>query len=805
MAARNPAQTKSDDPLAAAVALHQAGDLAGARPLYDKVLRRSPDHPDALHLSGLLLLALGDEDGLRRLRKAVARHPTTPTFRMSLVQALAQRARWEEATAAVEDFIRKLPRDPAAVRCLSALAGALFDAGRPAPAAALYRRAELLQPDDLEPVFNRACCLRDLGRREEAGRAFHAALLREPAHSDGLIQAAALSDAASPWLARALRVTPERADLAAVSAARRLQAKDAPGAWDACRSALVVAPDGASGWINAAPILMNLARPEAAAAAARRSVRSAPGETDAWLNLGMTLQNRDAAAALAAYRRGAALAPALSAAWRNIGSALLRRSAFDAALSASDRGLRTATDDGEAAAIHSNRGVALMSAGRNAAAISAFRAGLALAPHDGEIYSNLLFCLCFSGDTTPEEVFAAHCGFEKILTPPPAPRRLAARPAAADGRLRIGYVSPDFQRYPGPGFHFLLPLLGAHDRRRFSVACYYTDVVHDAATAQFQACADLWRDAGGWRDLQLAEAVAADQIDILVDCDGHMSRNRMAAFARRMAPIQVSFPLYPNTSGLSEMDYQFGDRQLTPPFMQDYRSEALVRLPGSTLCYRPAASAYAPPAQAPWETGGTFTFASFNNLAKLDGPTTAAWSAILRQAPAARLLLKWRGLADGVAERVWALFAAHGVGRERLTLIGNTVDPYEAYGQVDLCLDPLFAAGGTTSCDALWMGVPVLTLPGRTVIGRWGASLLTVVGLGDFIADDPADYVARAVAFAQNPRELSAARRDLRSRVQASPLMDEQTYARRIEQAYSEMQRRLSAGLAPAPFDVEGL
>ena len=808
----NPKTASAGDPLQAGVEAHRRGDLASALALYEKALRRTPNHPDALHLSGLALLATGDEQaGVKRLRFAVARKPEEPSFRLSLVRSLAARRCWAEAAAAAVEFAEKRPGADAA-HCVLALANEMFDAGAPSDALPLYRLAQRLLPDSLEAAHNAACCWRDLGERAAAARAFAAALLRAPAGADSLNEAAALAagTAASPEattiLRRALLISPFRADLAVALAAARATGGDAAGGWAACRVAAALDPAGAAGWLNGSAVLAGLAQ-AGAAKLAERAVLLAPDDSRARINLGMARQTqaKQYDAAGAAYRCAAALSPADPAAWRNLGSAAQAQASYDAALTMLDRALIVADGD-EAAAVQSNRGLALMSVGRQGAAVAAFRAALALAPGDLIARSNLLFCLCFDPDTPPETVYADHTAYERFVPALGRAPRLPAAAAATDGRLRIGYVSPDFQRYPGPGFHFLLPLAAGHDRTRFSVACYYNDTVHDEATAQFKACADLWRDIAGWSDARLAAQVAADGVDILVDADGHMSRNRMSAFANRMAPLQVSFPLYPNTTGLSAMDYQFGDANLTPPFMQAYRSEALIRLPGTVLCYRPAESAIAPPRRSPWETARAFTFASFNNLAKLDDATLAAWADILTAAPQARLALKWRGLADSVAARLTARFAARGVGPERLLLMGTTPDPYQAYTGVDLCLDPLFAAGGTTSCDALWMGTPVLTLAGRTAIGRWGVSLLAAVGLEEaFVTHSTADYVARAVAFANDPAALSAARLNLRDRVRASPLMDEPAYVRAVERAYVEIWRRRLAGEAATPFDVADL
>lgn len=771
------------DPLSAALKVHRAGRIEEARALYERVLNLRPDHPEARHLLGTALIALGRvDDGLRRIGEAVGLKPGDSAFHVSLIAGLARAARWDDAVVAARDMAAACAGAGNLPGTLLALANALYDAARRTEAVEIYEMARPVAQGAqvLEATYNRACCLRDLGAYENALAGF--------AEAQGIAPATMV-------------VYDELAVLATVVAARRVRGGgDRRSALELCRLSLMAAPDAPAGWMNLASIAGAVAG--ASATAALRAVRLDPGSDEAWLNLGGARHGmRDRDGASFCHRRVVALAPASADGWRNLGVAALDGSRFDEALAFLDRGAITAAG-ASMAGIQSNRGVALMSSGRQMEAVAAFRAALATTPGDLTARSNLLFCLCFTAEVSPEEVFAEHRAFERHVPRRTVDSFLPARPVSSDDRIRIGYVSPDFQRYPGPGFHFLSPLIERHDRRRFAVTCYHCDTVVDDTTRAFRSAAENWRDVAGAGDDELARRVAADGIDILVDCGGHMSRTRIAAFVHRIAPVQVSFPLYPNTTGLSAMDYQFGDRWLTPPEMADFRTEALVRLPGSVLCYRPAESGFAPPARAPWEGRGVVTLASFNNLAKLDVATLDVWSTILREAPNARLRLKWRGLADRVAARILAAFSDRGVAADRLEMMGNTPDPYQAYGDVDLCLDPVFAAGGTTSCDALWMGVPVLTLPGRTAIGRWGLSLLSVVGLCECVATSVDDYVSRAVGFAREPAGLSRIREGLRERVRASLLMNEGAYAAAVEDAYARMWRRHLGGEAPLSFDV---
>lgn len=754
------------------------------------------------------------------------------------------RTRAGQTEGAAKALTRILLLVPDQGEIASVLGDALYDLGRLLPAAAWYGRAVTLRPDLSVAAFNRGAALRDAGRPVEALAAFRAAAQADPllvqAHGEAVGLCHALGDAegaakagrallalapdhaeaikivgsalaraagwrdGARWLARAVALVPEAGDaLLVLGTLHQTNGRSAEAArW--FRRALAVKPDAAVALSGLGLALGNGPRGDEAVRLAVRAARVAPDDADMAANAGSVLHGlKRMAEALDWHRRAVVLRPDGAQGWTNIGTALLDGSAFEEAIAVLSRALALGAAEHEALA-RSNLGVALMSVGRHAEAVAAFRAALERAPGNAEVRSNLLFCLCFTEDADLDAVFGEHRRFEQFALPRPAAEaRFDGVSRDPERRLRVGYVSPDFQRYPGPGSHFLLPLLSHHDRGRVEVVCYYNDRRRDAATERFMALADGWRDCAGLHDDELERVIRADGIDILVDCDGHMSRNRMPLFARRVAPVQVSIPLYPNTTGLSAMDYQFADPRFAPPSADTRHTEKLIRLPGSVLCYRPADSAVVPPARPPVETEGVFTFGSFNNITKLNASTFALWSRVLAAVPDARLMLKWRGLTGGgVGRRMLEAFARHGIGEERLVLRGPTPDPYEDYVRIDCALDPAFANGGTTMCDALWMGVPVLNLPGEAMISRWGASLIGAVGLTEMIADDEDEYVALAVRLATDPAFLARQREGLRERMARSPLMDEAGYAAAVEAGYRAAWRRWCAGLPPAAIDV---
>jgi predicted O-linked N-acetylglucosamine transferase (SPINDLY family) len=505
------------------------------------------------------------------------------------------------------------------------------------------------------------------------------------------------------------------------------------------------------------------------------------------------------APAAEAYRRALALKPDQAEVRNNLGNVLKAEGRLEAAVACYRRA--AALDPGFAEA-YSNLGNTLMDQARIPAAMLSYRRALAVRPSHAVVHSNLLFALCFDETSDPGAVFREHLAFDRVQIRPRAPG-VAAHPNARDPgrRLRVGYLSPDFRLHPGG--HFLLPVIAEHDRGGFEVFCYANHAAADELTREFQRHADHWRFCFSLADSELAAAVRADGIDILVECAGHMQDNRLLLTGLRPAPVQVSYPLYPNTTGVSAIDYRIMDCYFAPPWADAWHSEALVRLPDAHVCYRPHRTDIEPSPAPPCLDNGYVTFGSFNNFAKVGAATVALWARLLKAVPDSRLILKWRGLGLGGGED-WChrRFAGHDIAPGRVILTDHSPDPYTPYRELDLCLDPLFANGGTTTCDALWMGVPVVTLSGRTAFSRVGLCHLTNLGLPGLIAADADDYVAIAAGLARDRGALTGVRRGLRARFAASPLMDAPRYTRHLESAYRIMWRRWCAGEPVAPITI---
>ncbi|HEY5512095.1 MAG TPA: tetratricopeptide repeat protein, partial [Geomonas sp.] len=442
---------------------------------------------------------------------------------------------------------------------------------------------------------------------------------------------------------------------------------------------------------------------------------------------------------------------------------------------------------------HHNLASALKSQGRHDEALAHYREALRLRPDYAEAHSSLLFALCYPAGPTPAQIFSEHTAFG-------AAHRFAAAPHDNDPdprrTLRIGYVSADFRDHAVA--RFIEPVLRHHDRSRFLIFCYSNVSVPDAASARFEALAGRYTNIAGVPDQDAAALIRRDRIDILVDLSGHTAGNRLALFARKPAPVQVTWLGYPQTTGLAAMDYRITDAITDPPGESErFHSERLLRLPGNFSCFAPPEEA-PPVGELPALSRGAVTFGSFNNPAKITPETVALWAGALHGVPGSRMLIKGYSLADeGSRARLSGLFAVQGICAERLELQGNTPsyrEHLQLYGRVDIALDCFPYNGTTTTCEALWMGIPVVTLAGGTHLSRVGASLLQSVGLSRLVAHDAQGFRDLATGLALDLERLAQLRGTLRSTMAASPLTDAAGFTGNLEAAFVAIWQSWCAG-----------
>lgn len=491
--------------------------------------------------------------------------------------------------------------------------------------------------------------------------------------------------------------------------------------------------------------------------------------------------------AIVHFERALALKPGDAQIHNNLGNAFRLQGRMGRAVSHHERALAIIPDY---ALAHHNLGSALMLQGRIDLAVAHHERAVSLSPHHADSHHSLLLTLNYSSNKESMAIYAAHLDFARRWEAPLArhiqPHRNDRSP---ERRLKIGYVSADFRQHSVS--YFLEPVLSHHDHDRFEIFCYSNHDHEDEVTQRMRSHADHWHRIIGLSGEQLADQIRADKIDILVDLIGHFGANRLLVFARKPAPIQITWLGYPNTTGLSAMDYRLTDGFADPPGMTEHlHSERLVRLPECFSCYRPPADA--PEISAlPARERGYVTFGSFNNQAKITPEVMAVWAKILRSVPGSRLTLKNPAMGeDATQHMVQRVFREQGIAPERLELLGH--DPslglhLERYWSIDIGLDPFPYNGATTTCEALWMGVPVVVLAGKTHAGRVGVSQLSNLGLTALIGRTTEEYITIALQLAADLDRLSALRAELRSCMAASPLTDALRFTRNLEFAYREM------------------
>jgi protein O-GlcNAc transferase len=634
--------------------------------------------------------------------------------------------------AAAENLIRQaIAAHPGDAAYHNDLAGILWFQAHYEEAVAAYRQALELRPHSAPIHNNLGNVLRDLGRWEDAARAYR----------------------------RALELDSSIAEI----------------------------------HNNLAAVLLQTGAVQEAIALLHRAIALNPGYAMACNNLGSALLDTgQVQEAMAAFERALALQPTLALAQNNLGTALKALGKVDESIVALRRALEL---DPACELALTNLAHALHERGDLDEALRLFERAVALPRATPSAHSNRLAVLHYHPHSTLQSIAEAHRAYEQRhalqLRASWQPHSNSRDP---DRRLRLGFISPYFGIHP-VGFFLVRPLENL-DRRQCEVVCYEDGAKTDEIHTRLRARAAEWHDVRGVSDGQFAQRIREDRIDILFDLTGHNARNRLLVFARKPAPLQITWLDYVGTTGLSAMDYILADaRQISREAEPHYR-EKVLRLPDDYICFDPPAAA-PPIGPLPAVANGFITFASFNSVPKTNARIIEVWSRILREVPGARLLLKNRGFeAPGTAERIRQQFAALSIDPGRITFQGWSphADLLATYNEVDIVLDTFPYNGGLNTCEALWMGVPVVTCPGETFASRHGLAHLTAAGVPETIAQDLDEYVQLAVALASDLPRLSALRAGLRGRVAASPLCDGPRFAQHFAALLREIWRRWCAG-----------
>jgi predicted O-linked N-acetylglucosamine transferase (SPINDLY family) len=542
-----------------------------------------------------------------------------------------------------------------------------------------------------------------------------------------------------------LNLQPEHADSLHLLGVLALQTGDLASALELVQRAVALRPDAEVCRNNLGQILDRLGRYEEAARCYEAAIDLNPDYAEAHNNLGYVLARQDRLTDVEAlYRKAIDLDPSY-------------------------------------AEPHTNRGNLLKDRGELDAAIACYRRAIELRPDLSALHSNLLLTLHYHPAYSPADLEREHRSWAaRHVATLAAVRRPHDNDADPDRRLRVGYVSADFREHPVG--RFILPVLRERNRGQVEVFAYSDASTPDAATGLVRDHVDRWRDIAVLGDENLAEVIRADGIDVLVDLAAHSGHNRLLTFARKPAPVQVTYLAYCSTTGVDAIGYRITDRFLDPPEEPGHYIESSIRLPHCYWCYSP------PPLPqssqpATERRAGPPTFGCLNNFAKVTDLTLDLSTRLLRRVPEAQLLVYAR--TDAQRDRVRRALRAAGVEESRAAFVGrqSLADYLETYRLIDVALDPHPYGGGTTTCDALWMGVPVVSLAGRTAVSRAGRTLLSHVGLERLVARTAEQYVEVAAGLIRDAAGLSALRRELRERLESSPVMDAPQFARDFEAA----------------------
>jgi protein O-GlcNAc transferase len=606
----------------------------------------------------------------------------------------------------------------------------------------------------------RAIALMRLGRNEEAMTELQLALEENPNDEQshfkiGLIQHHQKhSDLAADSFRKAIEIKPDFAGAHSMLGMVLRYLGKIDEAIASCQKAIELKSDFAQARTNLATALQGARRWDDAAAEFEKSLRIEPDNVATLNNYANLLAEIDQPAKATRYYR-AALAAA----------------------------------DASGIEILSNLGNVLKSQAKLDEAIACYKQTLEIQPHNAGIHSNLLLTLnCLpkadNGLLAEHEKWAERHAVRHYPQSPNFPNN-----RAPDRRLRIGYVSADFRRHSVA--YFFEPLLLAHDHDQHEIFCYSDVTSVDDVTQRLRERADQWRDIAGLSDERVAQIIREDQIDILVDLAGHTANNRMLVFARRAAPVQVNYLGYPNTTGLATMDYRITDAEADPPGMTEaHHTEKLSRLPGGFLCYHAAENAPEPRDLAAADLS-QITFGTFNNFAKVTSGMLDVWSKILLAVPNSRLLIKGKCLGEeSVQKELHGAFAKHGIETNRIDLLSHEpsfLKHLSIYHRIDIALDTFPYHGTTTTCEAMWMGVPVVTRAGKAHVSRVGVSLLNRVGLPELIAENNEQYISIAAELARDIERLRAISSSLRDRMKSSSLTNAENFARELESGYRQM------------------
>jgi predicted O-linked N-acetylglucosamine transferase (SPINDLY family) len=732
-----------------------------------------------------------------KVRALLAHQPGVPFAWQLLGGALQMQGK--DALNAFWQVTVLSPNDPVAHFNLGV---AYKGAGQLQHAANSYRKALSLKPDYVEALGNLGRVLLVLEQSEAAAECYRHLVRLKPKDAEAhcnlgvVFQKLGNATAALQYLERAVQINPAFAQAYANLGNLLRELGHTQQALQAYQKAAALKPDAAEIFSSLGLVLYELKRYEEALACCQQAIALNSKLADAHNNFGLCLKAMgQLERAAASYRQAIVCNPDSASAHSNLGNVQRELSLYEEAIASYRRAIALRPGMAEA---HNNLGLAQSDFGRYADASISFKRALELKPDYFDAHSNLLMAACYTSQDAQAYLSEARRYGASVAG------KIAARYDTwgcnlEPQRLRVGIVSGDLCRH-SVGY-FIASLLEYLDTSCIELYAYSNNPASDDLTIQLRRHCAAWHSVYALNDQDAAHLIQSHGIHVLLDISGHTAKNRLPVLAWKPAPVQCTWLGLPTTTGVAEMDYVLGDPIATPTEDAGHFAEQIWQLPETYLCL--SIPDEAPPASAlPVLASGYVTLGSFNNLAKVNDATVAAWSRILNALPQARLLLKAKQLKDpAIVAATQMRFAVHGIQKERLSLEATTkqrCDHLATYHRVDMALDTFPYPGVTTSAEALWMGVPVLSMQGDRFLSRTAASIAHTIGLSDWVAQSEDDYVAKAVAFAGDMPKLAALRAGLREQARRSPLFDAPRFAQHFEQSlwgmWQSKQERIKGG-----------
>jgi len=700
---------------------YKSGNLQKAESVLEEILKKQPDNANALNIIGLINYQTGRYD------------------------------------AAIKYFKKALKFSPANARIYLNIGNVLKDMVQSDQAVLYYQKALQFDPNLFEAYHNLGMVLQDKDQPDEAISCYEKALLINPHLADSFYNLGTIFyergqfDEAITFYQKAVQINPE----------------------------LVEA------YFNLGNSFREKEQFDEAIRCYQQFVRLNPSHADAYYYIGNVFATQNKLSeAIESYRQAIAINPVHADALLNKGFALQVRGNFEEALESYHLSLQINPDS---VGVYNNLGNLLINLGQVNEAETCFRRAIQINPEFSIPYSNLLFAINYNSRYDAQHIFAEHLQFAELFEKPLLFYNTSYNnDKTSQRRLRIGYISTDFRKHSVA--YFIEPILAANSREHFEVFCYSVVPVEDDVTKRLQKHSEHWRNISGMSDEKAAELIQKDGIDILVDLAGHTANNRILLFARKPAPVQINWIGYPATTGLSTIDYKIVDSYTDPPGMTErFYTEKLIRMPETFLCYLPDSDS-PDIGELPALTSGHITFGSFNNFAKVSPEILQLWTNILQSIPDSRLIMKAKSLSDkSTREYVAELFSLKGITAGRIELLSwepSVKRHLENYNRIDIALDTFPYNGTTTTCEAIWMGVPVITLAGKSHASRVGVSLLSNIGISDLIAETPDKYIEITINLSKDLNKLQSLRKILRNMMECSPLTDSKQFTRNLERCY---------------------